>query len=518
MQRHQRIFKKLLPTLVFAFEIAVAYNKSKNWIKSKFTTAAVEATYTEPRFEFDILTDASGNKKLGVGFLSISDIHWGSRASRAKRLCQMLEHIHTPVSKFVGDIIDGQALVKKEHWNIGLYHRQGLAHILRWAGNGTDTTWFKGNHEHGLEETGAIVSYDPITGAETMTEIDDPNHKPHRFLTGKTLYGVKLLEEEIVELTVDGVVRRMKIEHSHRRDLHLFKSRDEANIWYGRGNWFNELGLDFDEILQMELQNEDASIVAHGKKIAKNFINGRMGVRRAMMQALDDDPGIDCMLYGHSHMSGFEWTDRPDKYFIRNVEDALAKLKTSEPEDEIPFYVINRYLEEIKKQGKLLINDGSCTDHVECYAVDKNGTEALLTWHRDHVYVRQKDGQSHRLYWKKTPPDPNSKHKGFDPADPSHVFIEGMEHLANDPKMFEDKYTNKADRLLRVIYRQYPPRDRMEALKDLRTKQKDTTLTEHEIDEAERAFRNQFGKLPISRTPANTVPQPTPAPQPSLTV
>jgi hypothetical protein len=500
MQRHQRIFKTLLPTLILAFELAVAYKQTEILIKSKFTQAATQTVYKEPRFQFDILTSASGNKKLGVAFLSISDIHWGSRASRAKRLCHMLEHMHSPVVKLVGDIIDGQALVKKQNWNIGTYHREGLAHILRWAGEGVDVTWFKGNHEHGLEETGAIVKYDPVTGRETITEIDDPNHKPHRFLTGKTIYGVKLLEEEIVKVIVDGVIRRMRIEHSHRRDDCIYKDRQQQSYWEEKGNYLNDIGFDFDEILREELQNEDASIVAHAKKIAKSFINGRMGVRRAMMQALDDDLDIDCMLYGHSHMSGFEWTDRPNEDFVRNVEDALAKLEAGESEEEIPFHVIKRYLEEIEKQGKLLINDGSCTDHVECYAIDKNGTEAFLTWHKDHVYVRQKDGQSHRLYWKKTPQNPNSKNKGFDPADPSHFFIKGMEHLDDGPTMFKDEYTSKADRLLRVIYRQYPPRDRMEALKDLRAKQKDTTLTQDEIDKAEHAFRDQFGKLPIPRT------------------
>jgi hypothetical protein len=73
--------------------------------------------------ELDVRTNDLGCPVLYFPFMSCSDIHLGTKHSRAKRLCHMLEHTTTDTFFFVGGIIDVIGLKKKETSNWGPWQR-----------------------------------------------------------------------------------------------------------------------------------------------------------------------------------------------------------------------------------------------------------------------------------------------------------------------------------------------------------------------------------------------------------
>lgn len=343
------------------------------------------------KLELEITQDGSGRPILYFPFMSISDVHWGSRMCRAKRLCQMLQNTHTDRLDAIGDMVDGEVLIKKRHWNMGPYHRFGIAHLFRKAEHGTEVNGYIGNHEHGLQAGGMVVRYDPVVGHRIEKATQN-----YRNLVGKEIFGVRIFEKSHY---TDPNGRRFRVEHSHLHDNHIFETAEKRTRWYRIGNYFNDLGAFCDQTMQsLSPKFRELSIVAPVKKYVKKFINDRLGVRDAMAQDIDSDDTIDGALYGHSHMGGFDVTPG----------------------------------------GKVLMNDGSSTEHVQALVHDLNGTWALITWHPDRMDVELENGDEYKVFWKDL----------------------GLEHFSDLPQTEEDEYTKRADRFLRLVYRMWPPHDR----------------------------------------------------------
>ena len=83
---------------------------------------------------------------LHFPFISFSDLHLGSRSSRAKRACMMLGNTSCNRLDGVGDIIDGLHLMKKSRLYMGPWHKQAIAHLLRKAGEGHKLVYMRGRY------------------------------------------------------------------------------------------------------------------------------------------------------------------------------------------------------------------------------------------------------------------------------------------------------------------------------------------------------------------------------------
>lgn len=327
-----------------------------------------------------IKTLPSGQRVLHFPFMSISDLHWGTKYSRAKKTTHMLRHTACDRLALNGDIIDGLAMMEKRRWNFGPWHRQGMAEILRKADSGTQTTYYPGNHDEALRG-GQVLAKD---GAE----------KPHRNLFGKRIYNIGF-EDHGAYTAPDG--KRFLIIHGDKYDDHIFKSVKSRAFWYNLGDRAYTALYEVDHLLQKVKMLEHFSVAAAGKKAVKTVINKFLGIRQQMAQAVDSEP-YDGAIYGHSHMAGFQRT----------------------PAD------------------KLLINDGCCTEHVQALVHDVEGRWALLEWHKSRLAITTENGIEQSVSWDEL----------------------ALPEFKGDPEPCEDGYTVKADRLLRIMYRLWPPQER----------------------------------------------------------
>jgi len=321
------------------------------------------------KLSLDIRQDDQGRPYLHFPFMSLSDIHWGTGQSRAKRLCQLLEHTRTDHTQLAGDIIDLEYMTEKLTWNLGPWHRQGMGHILRRAGDESSVVKYnRGNHE------------DNIRG-----DIFDR-------LNGRHLYGVQFEDQSEY---VDPGGLRVLIDHGHRFDKGAIKLLQRPGMLMLNGLYR------VDRANRRLFPNTDFSFAANGKHVVKKTINNALSVNKAMRSSLDASD-YDAYIYGHTHMGGFEQTPG----------------------------------------GKIIMNDGTSTEHVQTLVHDAEGNWALIKWHRHCMWVTEPDGNVEKLNW----------------ADL------GLEHFSEDPMPVEDEYTACADRISRVVARIWPAKDRQDAL------------------------------------------------------
>ena len=78
----------------------------------------------------------------------ISDIHLGTRFSKAKILHNFLKHNNCEELFLVGDIVDGWAIKRKLIWPQS--HSDVIQRILKKAKKGTKVTFITGNHDEFL--------------------------------------------------------------------------------------------------------------------------------------------------------------------------------------------------------------------------------------------------------------------------------------------------------------------------------------------------------------------------------
>lgn len=316
----------------------------------------------------------SGKKVLYFPYMAKSDRHWGTGYSRAKRDCHMLQNTITDRLDDIGDLLDGEHMKKKESWNFGPYHRQGMAEHFRKIDQGVQINFFPGNHDEALR------------GGKTR------DGATHRSLLGKSIYGVNIAAHGEY-IAPDG--KKFLVIHGDQYDDQLFKSPQARKFWYGMGN--DALGALYavDTFIHEHI-TERFSVAARGKHLCKAIINQGLGVRQHMMKMIDDSD-YDGVIYGHSHMPGFERTPG----------------------------------------GKLMINDGAATDHVYAAVHDRHGRWAIVMWHSHGLGVHYEDGRDEYASWKDL----------------------GLTAFLNPASIVEDKYSQKADRLQRLMHYLWKPRD-----------------------------------------------------------
>jgi UDP-2,3-diacylglucosamine pyrophosphatase LpxH len=343
------------------------------------------AVFSQPgKLFLDIRTDKdTGKKYLHFPYMAVSDIHWLSKYTRAKRLCMALQNIRTDRMDGVGDIVGGIEMMKSPTFELNKWHRQGMAWFLRKIAEGTEVNIIAGNHETDLRQ---------------------------RIGEGKTIYGAQFLPQ--TEYT-DPKDRRFLIIHGDQYDSATVQS------WYAIGDAALSAGYEIDRVLRYIPVLENFSVAAGGKRLVKTFINERMGIYKAIANDINASD-YDGMIYGHSHMKGFHRTEA----------------------------------------DKLLINDGCCTDHVQFAVHDKYGNWGIIEYHKDRMDIEMEDGQEYSVAWKDL----------------------GLEHFGQKPDLIEDEFTAKADRLLRIAYRLWPPKERVALREEIRRREYLVSVHDHVME------------------------------------
>ncbi|WP_308908952.1 UDP-2,3-diacylglucosamine diphosphatase [Pseudokordiimonas caeni] len=78
----------------------------------------------------------------------VSDVHLGTRSSRADLLHDFLKSITCEKLYLVGDIVDGWRLKKSWYWDTR--HNDVIRRVLKMAKSGTEVIYIPGNHDEGL--------------------------------------------------------------------------------------------------------------------------------------------------------------------------------------------------------------------------------------------------------------------------------------------------------------------------------------------------------------------------------
>lgn len=90
----------------------------------------------------------------------ISDVHLGTRFSKAKNLVSFLKHNESENLILVGDIIDGWAIKRKFVWPQA--HSDVIQKVLRKARKGTNVTFITGNHDEFLRPFVPLILGDAL--------------------------------------------------------------------------------------------------------------------------------------------------------------------------------------------------------------------------------------------------------------------------------------------------------------------------------------------------------------------
>ncbi len=250
------------------------------------------------RLDLDIrISPLTGRPVLHFPFQSFSDVHWGSKFSRAKRGCMVMRDNESDVLFVVGDMIGGIEMMRKDTQHTPPYHRQGAGLLIRKAETGlTDVTVVGGNHEIGLER-----------------------HLNRPF----TLFGMNVRDESSY---LDPKGRLFLVEHGHKRRYEAMGFLDPEKGDKLGDALLNAAG-EVDHFLQEDCHLENASVAMWSKKRFKTFINGKMGVLGHTERAIDASR-YDGSISGDTHMKDFHLTPGGkllinDGSWCDHVEDAV---------------------------------------------------------------------------------------------------------------------------------------------------------------------------------------------------
>jgi UDP-2,3-diacylglucosamine pyrophosphatase LpxH len=120
---------------------------------------------------------AASPPQRGFRTLFISDVHLGTRGSKADMLARFLDETACDKLYLVGDIIDGWRLRRSWYWDA--HHDAVLRSILRHARAGAEVIYIPGNHDEmfrawlpmGLEVAGVRLAEDDIHHAADGTRL-----------------------------------------------------------------------------------------------------------------------------------------------------------------------------------------------------------------------------------------------------------------------------------------------------------------------------------------------------------
>jgi UDP-2,3-diacylglucosamine pyrophosphatase LpxH len=262
--------------------------------------------------------------------------------------------------------------------------------------------------------------------AEFLQRADDPNATVNYFpgnhdeelrgrrlrdgRTDRSAFGKNLFGIKVAEngSYTDPSGRTFFIEHGDEYGRSSIGNINIRKLTHAVGNTLYDALYEVDTFIAEHI-SEQFSIANHGKRLIKSFLNNVMGNQARIADRIKA-LGFDGHISGHTHMGGFERMNN----------------------------------------GLLLINDGCSTEQVETLVHDREGRWAVLEWHRNHVKVLLENGASFEKSWAQL----------------------GVPEFAEHAELVEDAYTRKADRLLRLVYLLWPPKERAHQLKALQAQER----------------------------------------------
>lgn len=232
-----------------------------------------------------------------------------------------------------------------------------------------------------------------------------PSLARHYNMCGKPpLAGIKVVEESSY---VDRKGRNVWILHGDVFDYALFgKNRDLA---YEIGNTALEVLYRVDQFARRIPGCEHQSVAKYAKEVTKDTIMNRLKVRKVIMEAAEktmvNGRPIDIIYFGHTHMP--EMT----RFTARDGST------------------------------RLLVNDGSCVDNAQLAGADYRGNHALFDFHKKHLVLTDENNTQASINYSAL----------------------GLDNLMHDPVPANDQYMETADKILRLAYHVWPPRNAVNA-------------------------------------------------------
>lgn len=205
--------------------------------------------------------------------LWLSDVHLGTRGSRASELLDFLSEVQADRIYLVGDIVDLERM--KSRPRFCELHMRVIAELVRLARTGTEVLYIPGNHDYEL-----------------------------RYLVGQELLGVPILMETVHETAsgerllvthgdlLDGRIRKGTNLEKFGAAAYFFLSETEVLI----NQWRKSFGRDYVSI---------SMNIVHRLKGAREYITRF----EAFAAELARERGLDGIVCGHIHKPNIRYFD-----------------------------------------------------------------------------------------------------------------------------------------------------------------------------------------------------------------
>ena len=218
-----------------------------------------------PRFRNLRVVTAPAPRRLRTAW--ISDVHLGTRSSKAAELLDFLRDYELETLYIVGDLIDTWQMRRGIYWPQA--HNDVIQKLLRKARKGTRIIYIPGNHD---ELVGSFCGY----------------------------YGHIAIEKQAVHLTADG--RRILVIHGHELDTVVQNAR-----WLAfAGDLGYQILLGLNPLINFVRRRFGLgywSLSAYAKKRVKDAVNF-IGEFETAIVRYAEKHGVDAVLCGHIHSAG----------------------------------------------------------------------------------------------------------------------------------------------------------------------------------------------------------------------
>lgn len=242
-------------------------------------------------------------KCLSYRLVVISDIHFGKKATQAKKLFEFLSHISCEKLILNGDIFDGWHIEHKGWNKLTEMQLRCIDIIMAMAANGTEVVYIPGNHDEKLRRGRNRVELPAAT-----TDFNLPYSGKAEFTNDNQLISAPI-NFKPQDFYIDKNGQRFLIIHGDYFDPDWLKGGELStatflgNIANHVGDRAYDLGVAFDRALSDRINDRygtEISLANGGKQIAKE----RAGVidesRRRFLEVVKS-PYVDGVITGHTH-------------------------------------------------------------------------------------------------------------------------------------------------------------------------------------------------------------------------
>ena len=236
----------------------------------------------------------------------VSDIHLGTKDSKAKDFINFLEDHPTDLLILNGDIVDGWALNRGSKWKNP--HTKVISKLLKLS-NRTKIIWIRGNHDEFISE-----------------------------FIGSSFGNIEIREDYIFEtLDADGKIIKYYIFHGDVIDVFITKYKwlsKIGSIGYDLALWINRWYNRYRNLVGLPYQSISQKI-KNGVKAATNYIND-FEITALSMATKKGCDGVMCghihqpedrMINGHRYLNSGDWVENMSAICIDKDENLYLYKK-----------------------------------------------------------------------------------------------------------------------------------------------------------------------------------------------